>query len=187
MTRAALSALVLLAAPAPARAYLIDLNDASVVDHGSMALELQPIGYFQTLIGEEDHELVVPSFQLYWGLAEGWDVLYVARGYAILDDTPDQSVYSFAEQTIAFRAVLRHGTYSSDDAEGPALVFQGGLMMPGIGADDGFGATAALLFSQEWEPGTLHLNVWTNLTRDRAFELFVSAVYEGPSAWPVRP
>lgn len=177
----------LLAAPSPASAYLIDLNDASVVEHGSMALELQPLGYFQTLIGPEDHELVAPSFQLYWGLAEDWDVLYVARGYGLLDPDPDDNAYSFGEQTVAFRTVLRHGTYSSDDADGPAVVFQGGLLLPGIGADPGFGATAALLVSQEWDEGTLHGNVWVNLTRDAAFELFVTAVYEGPSDWDVRP
>ena len=54
--------------------------------------------------------------------------------------------------------MLREGAYSSDDADGPSLTFQGGLLIPGI-ADDpgspGFGASAALLLSQWWEVGTL--------------------------------
>lgn len=178
----------LLVAPGRANAYLIDLNDAAVLDHGSMALELQPIGYYQTLIGEEEHQLIAPSFQLYWGLADGWDVLYLARGFGLLDGDPDQGAYSFDSQMIAFRAMVRDGSYCcSDDGEGPSMTVQVGAWLPGIEGDPGVGASAAFLIAQQWPEGTLHGNVWFNLTRELTFELFVSVVYESPADWPVRP
>ena len=176
-----------LARPAPARAYLIDLNDARVVDHGSMELELQPLGYYQTLLGDEEHYLIAPSAQIYWGLAEGWDVLYLTRGWGRLDEVPDQSPYTVEEQMVAFRVMLRDGAYSDEEADGPSITLQWGLLLPGIDAEIGFGATVALLFAQEWDVGTLHLNAWANLTHERAFNLFVSAVIEGPPEWPARP
>ena len=185
---------LLLSVASPAHAYLIDLNDATVVGRGRMALELQPIGYHQALIGDEVHELVVPSFQLYWGFGEGWDVLYVARGYALLDDAPpDQSRFTYAQQMIGFRTVLRHGAYSTEEEgedapAGPSLVLQTGLFLPSVGPGErGFGANLALLFTQMWDEATVHLNAWASLTPERTFELFLSCVIEGPHAWPVVP
>lgn len=185
---AACAVLAISSAAAPARAYLIDLNDARVVPHGSMELELQPIGYWQTVIGDEDHQIIAPSSQLYWGFAPGWDILWLTRGFALLDDPAGQSPYSIAEQMLAFRAMLVDGAYSSEgEREGPSLTLQAGLLLPGIEAEAGFGATAGLLFAQQWDAGTLHLNVWANFTQARTFELFVSAVIEAPPAWSVRP
>lgn len=183
-----LGLLLLITAPASvAQAYLIDANDARVVEHGTMELELQPIGYLQTLIGDEEHYLVAPSAQIYWGLAEGWDLLFLTRGFGLLDDAMGESPYALAEQMLAFRAMLRDGRYSDEEAEGPSVTLQVGALLPGVEAETGVGATLALLFAQQWDAGTLHLNVWTNLTQDRTFELFLSAVIEGPLAWPVRP
>lgn len=188
MRTSSLALLLLCLAPATsAQAYLIDTNDAMVVEHGSMALELQPIGYLQTLIGDEEHYLVVPSAQLYWGLAEGWDVLYLTRGFGLLDDAMGDSPYAIAEQMIAFRAMLRDGAYSDEEAEGPSVTLQVGVLLPGIEAETGAGASVALLFAQQWDAGTLHLNAWANLTQARTFELFLSAVMEGPPDWSVRP
>ena len=101
----------LLARPTEARAYLIDLNDARVVEHGTMELELQPVGYWQTVMGEEEHYLVAPSAQIYWGFGEGWDLLLLTRGWALLDDVPDQSRYALQEQMIATRTLLVDGGY----------------------------------------------------------------------------
>lgn len=179
--------LLLLAPTSIAHAYLIDANDARVVDHGTMELELQPLGYLQTLLGDEEHYLVIPSAQFYWGLAEGWDVLYLTRGFGLLDDAMGESPYAIAEQQLLFRAMLRDGRYSDEEAEGPSITLQFGALLPGIEAETGVGASVALLFAQQWDAGTLHLNLWTNLTQERNFNLFVSAVMEGPPEWSVRP
>lgn len=173
--------------PAAAHAYLIDLNDARVADYGSLEVELQPIGYWQTLLGDEEYVLIAPSMQLYLGFADGWDLIFLTRGFALLNDVPDQSRYSLAEQTVLFRTVLRDGAYSDEEAEGPSLVLQSGLLLPGVEDEPGFGASIALLFAQAGELGTLHLNAWINRTRQRTFNLFLSAAIEGPPDWSVRP
>ena len=178
---------VLTLAASPAHAYLIDLNDARVVDPGTMELELQPVGYLQTLVGEEEHYLLAPSAQLYLGVSEGWDLLYVTRGYVLLDDATDQSPYALAEQFIAVRRVLVDGTYNDEDLEGPSLAVQTGVFIPGIEAETGFGASLALLFAWQTDVGTLHANVWLNYTQDETFDVFGSVAVEGPPGWPVRP
>lgn len=174
-------------AAAPAHAYLIDANDARVVAPGSMELELQPIGYYQTLIGEEGHYLIAPSLQLYVGLAEDWDLLYLTRGYVALDGTPDVSPYSLAEQFVAVRRMIVHGRYDQEEGEGPSLALQTGIFLPGIEAETGVGASVALLFAWSGDPGTLHLNAWLNYTQDATWDFFGSVVLEGPADWPVRP
>lgn len=175
------------ALPAPARAYLIDANDARVVDHGTFEAEAQPIGYYQLVLGGEDHTLVAPSMQLYLGIAEGWDLLWLTRGFGVMEPAPGQSAYSIAEQMLAFRAMLRHGAYSDDDAEGPSVTLQFGVLLPGIEADPGVGANVALLVSQQWDAGSLHFNAWANYTRERTLELFFTTYFEGPYEWRVRP
>lgn len=172
---------------APARAYLIDSNDARVVDRGTFEAELQPIGYYQLVLGDEEHTIIAPSMQLYLGIAEGWDVLFLTRGFGLLEPPPGQSAYGLAEQMIAFRAMLRHGAYSDDDADGPSVTLQVGALLPGIEADPGVGASIALLVSQQWDVLTLHFNAWANLTRDRTLELFFSTYIEAPYSWTVRP
>jgi hypothetical protein len=178
-----------LAVPAgTAQAYLIDANDATVLDTGRMALELQPIGYWQTVVGEPEHYLVAPSLQAYWGFAEHWDVLYLSRGWAVLDDAPDQDPYVLQEQMLALRVMLRDGSYSSGgELEGPSVTLQVGVLLPDIVAEPRWGSSVALLASQRWDEGTVHLNAWLNLTQASTLDFFGSVVYEGPPSWPARP
>jgi len=171
----------------PARAYLIDLNDARAVDPGTVELELQPAGYYQTLLGEEEHYVIAPSAQLYLGLAEGWDVLYVTRGYALLDEPDGEPAYTLREQFIGVRRVLVAGAYNDEDLEGPSLAVQAGAFLPGAGAEPGVGASLALLFAWQTDLGALHANVWFNYTQDETFNSFGSLAVEGPPDWPVRP
>ncbi|MCB9594722.1 MAG: hypothetical protein H6719_18525 [Sandaracinaceae bacterium] len=171
----------------PAHAYLIDLNDARTVAPGTMELELQPLGYGQSLLGEEEHYLIAPSQQYYIGLAQDWDVLYTCRGYVSLDDVPDQSPYVLAEQFVALRRVLVNGSYNDEELSGPSLALQMGAYIPGVEAETGFGASLAVLFAWRGEVGTIHGNVWFNYTQDETFDVFTSVAMEGPPAWPVRP
>ncbi len=171
----------------PAEAYLIDLNDARVVDPGTVELELQPAGYYQTLLGEQEHYVIAPSAQLYLGLAEGWDVLYLTRGYALLDRPAGQSPYSLREQFVAVRRVLVPGAYNDEQLAGPSLAVQTGVYLPGVEAETGVGASLALLFAWQTDAGALHANAWLSYTQEQTFDLFISAAVEGPPEWPVRP
>lgn len=185
--RFALCAVIVWLAPRSAAAYLLDLNDARVVELGSFEAELQPIGYYTLAIGGEEHTLIAPSLQAVVGLARDCDLLLLTRGYARLDGAPGESTYALADQMLAFRVMLRHGAYSDEGSEGPSLTLQTGLLLPGIEADPDVGATLGLLFAQEGELGTLHANAWVNLTRDQTLEVFASAAIEGPPDWQVRP
>ncbi len=182
-----LTGLVALAPATSARAYLIETNDARVADHGSFELELAPIGYYQLVVGDEYRELIAPSMQLYLGIAPGWDLLYLTRGYGRIEGDPTQSAYSLSDQMVAFRTMLVRGRYSDEGHEGPSLTLQTGVLLPGVDAETGFGATIALLFAQQWDAGTLHLNAWVNLTHERLLNLFFTSCIEGPDAWTVRP
>lgn len=170
-----------------AQAYLIETNDARVAPHGTFELELQPIGYYQLVVGDESYELIAPSTQLYLGIAPGWDVLYLTRGFGLIQGDPAQGAYTMADQMFAFRAMLVRGAYSDEGFDGPSLTLQMGVLLPGVDAEPGFGANLALLFAQKWDAGTLHLNAWVNLTRDRTLNVFLTSAIEGPEAWPVRP
>lgn len=187
MKRFALAAALWLVA-SPAEAYLIDLNDARVVDYGSMELELQPVGYYQLLVGEEEHYLIAPSTQIYFGIAPDWDLLYLRRGYVGLGDTAQETPYSVAEQFLGVRRLLIDGSYSSEgEREGPSLALQAGIFLPGFEAEEGFGTSVALLFAWRTDLGTFHANAWANFTPQETFDFFGSVVVEGPPEWPVRP
>lgn len=176
-----------LAVPAPARAYLMDANDARTLDPGTLELELQPIGYFQVLGEEEEHHLVAPSLMLYLGLAERVDLIFLSRGFATLDDVPPSARYRTWESTIALRWLLVDGRYSTEGAEGPSLVLQTGLMLPNVGAQERPGAQLGMLLGQQWDAGTLHANVYATYTSWDSFALFVAVAMEGPPEWPLRP
>ncbi len=185
MKRIAWVALVWLAA-SPAQAYIIDLNDARTVAPGTMELELQPIGYLQTIVGDEEHYLVAPSFQYYLGLVDGWDAIYTARGYVALDGDPEQVPYSWAEQFVGLRRMLVRGHYDDEDLVGPSLAIQPGMWLPGVDAETGLGASLALLFAWAGEHGTIHANLWLNYSARDTYGTFASVGYEAPVDWPVR-
>ena len=59
--------------------------------------------------------------------------------------------------------------------------------MPDSGGDSRFGASLAGIVSQRWDSGAIHLNGAVALTRDHNADLFVGAIFEGPSKWTIRP
>jgi len=81
--------------------------------------------------------------------------------------------------------VLRPG--SLQDKLGPSVATEFGVLLPGVNAEAGFGASFAGIVSQRWDWGTVHLNAATALTREHHRDVFVSAIIEGPSTWTVRP
>lgn len=175
-----------------ARAYLMDANDATVMDPGSIAFELQPVGYYNVLSSENAHYLIAPSIMGYVGITPDADFIFLTRGFAYLGDDPEEVPYRTWETMVAFRFLLVRGRYSTEGAEGPSIVLQGGLMIPNLeGQYDGYaeqpGGSAALLLAQQWDAGTLHANVWATLTAWRSFELFAAVAMEGPPDWFIRP
>jgi hypothetical protein len=188
---------LLLAMPGSARAYLIDANDARVAPVGALEIELQPIGALAIVEGGEGTQIVAPSAQLYFGLTPDLDLLVLTRGFIALDvdplgDSPSTQA-RLDDQQVALRHLLRNGAYSDEgeegDADGPAIVLQYGLLLPSFGGDaPRFGASLALLVSQTLgRGGSVHGNVWGNVTQRGSGELFLAAYAEGPEDWVLRP
>lgn len=185
-------ALGLMVAPSSAMAYLMDANDAKVVDPGTLEFELQPVGYYNVLSEPDAHYLIAPSLMGYVGITADADFIFLTRGYVYLGEDPEETRYRTWESMVGFRFLLARGRYSTEGAEGPSIVLQAQLMVPNLeGQYDGVreqpGAGAAILLGQTWDVGTLHANVWSTLTTWRSYELFVAAAMEGPPDWSVRP
>jgi len=73
------------------------------------------------------------------------------------------------------------------DQTGPSIATELGVLLPGIDADHGVGASLSGIVSQRWGPVTVHLNGQAALTRQQHADLFTSVIVEGPFDWTVRP
>lgn len=176
--------------PARAEAYLMDANDARTLDPGALEMEVQPIGYFHVLTEDgEEHSLVAPSLMLYLGIDRGVDLIFLTRGFFVVDDeVPAAERYRTWESTIALRVQLVPGRYSTDGIDGPSLVLQTGVMLPNVsGQGEHPGAQLGLLLGQQWDAGTLHANVFATYTTWNSLDLFLAVAMEGPPDWSVRP
>lgn len=188
----AVLAAALLFTPSSASAYLMDANDARVIEPGTLEFELQPIGYYQILSEPNEHYLVVPSLMAYIGLTDRADIIFLTRGFLYLDDQPPdygQPRYRTYEMQIGFRLLVLEGAYSTDCIDGPSIVIQPQLLVPNIEAPGEVpGFSLAVLLAQQWEEfGTIHANVWGNRTANETWGTFLSIAYEGPPNWEVRP
>ncbi len=164
----------------PAYAYRpFNGTDAAVADVGELEFELQPAGLLQE---GANQTLVAPWLVTNFGFAKNWEA--VLEGQLQTPLSPFDSP-SLTDVGLSLKHVLREG--SLQDKKGPSIATEFGLLLPGIGADSGTGATWATIISERWDWGTIHFNVQPSLTRDHRAELFVSTILEGPSKWKVRP
>lgn len=164
----------------PAYAYRpFDGTDAAVADYGELEVELQPVGW---RIDNGDGKLVAPAVVLNFGIAKNWEA--VLQGQLETPLSSSEPV-SLTETGAFLKHVLREG--SLQDKAGPSIATEFGVLLPGVNAESGLGASWAGIVSQRWDWGTAHFNVETSLTRDQHAEVFLDTILEGPSKWKVRP
>jgi hypothetical protein len=176
-----LAAISLAVWSAPAFAYRpFDGTDAAVAKPGEMEIELGPAGVLRQ--GSQSN-LVAPATVINVGLTKGWEAVFEGRRQFPLSTSDDRA--SLTDVATFLKGVLRSG--SLQDQMGPSIATEFGVLLPGINAQPGLGASLAGIVSQRWEWGTIHLNVATALTRDQHADLFLGAIVEGPIKWPVRP
>ena len=181
---AALIALLPALIASTARAYLLDLSDATVARRGELELEVQPIGYLGAFGVDHEHALVLPSLNAVVGFGSGWDLTLTMRGVLHIEG----AAYGVAQNQLAFRVVLADGGYSSGHGTDPSLVVQWGSYLPDIhDQTTGLAPSIALLGSQVIGEASVHLHVELILTPDREGELFVSTVLQAPDGWSVQP
>jgi hypothetical protein len=157
-----------------------DGTDAAVADVHEVEIELQPAG---TLRQDSQTTLIAPHVVYNYGFEKNWELVVEGLGQFPLSNSDDNP--SLADVGVFLKHVIREG--SLQDAKGPSIAVEFGPLLPGVHADQGFGATLDTIVSQKWDWGTIHGNFATTLTRDHHADLFVGAIIEGPSKWKVRP
>jgi hypothetical protein len=177
---AAAIALGVAAWPASALAYRpFDGTDAAVADLGEFEIEFQPAGVLRE---PGQTSLVAPATVLNFGFAKDWEAVLQGRAETPLSPT---GASSFSDAGLFLKHVLRDG--SLQEQSGPSVATEFGVLLPGINADAGVGASVAGIVSQRWEWTTVHFNLQAALTRDQHADTFVGTIIEGPSKWAVRP
>jgi hypothetical protein len=166
--------------PGSALAYRpFDGTDAAIADPGEFEIEFQPAGVRRE---PGQSSLVAPATVLNFGFSKNWEA--VLEGHV---ETPLSSsgVSSFSDAGLFLKHVLRDG--SLQEQSGPSVATEFGVLLPGINADAGVGASVAGIVSQRWEWTTVHFNLQAALTRDQHADTFVGTIIEGPSKWTIRP
>jgi hypothetical protein len=179
--RLALLSLAGLGLAAPAHAYRpFDGTDAAVAALGEAEIELGPVGYLRQ--GDE-RMLIAPALVLNLGVVDGMEVTLQSEGTRSFAPPPPRN--GLAEDELLAKNVLRAGCLQN--AAGPSIATEWGLLLPGIHSTGGVGAVIDGILSQCWSWGTTHLNLQPALTQQQHADLFIDGIVEGPADWPVRP
>jgi hypothetical protein len=157
-----------------------DGTDAAVAAEKEMEIELQPAGVLRE---SSLSRLIGPATVINYGFAKNWEFVLQGLGQFPLSNSDENA--SLTDVGAFLKHVLREG--SLQDAGGPSVAVEFGPLLPGVNADNGFGASFGTIVSQQWEWGTVHANLATALTRDHHADVFVGGIIEGPSKWKVRP
>src|SRR5580704_9540035 len=156
-----------------------DGTDAAVAALGEVEIGLRPAG---RLHEEGSTSLIALATVFNYGLSEGWEAVLEGQGQTPLSPSGPTTLTAAG----AFlKHVLQPG--SLQDKTGPSVATEFGVLLPDNTGNSGVGARLAGIVSQRWDWGTIHLNAATALTREHHADLFLSAIIEGPSKWPVRP
>ena len=157
-----------------------DGTDAAVADVKEVEIELQPAGVLRQ---DMQTSLIAPFMIFNYGFAKNWELVLQGQGQFPLTNSDESA--SLNGVGAFLKHVLREG--SLQDASGPSVAIEFGPLLPGIHADNGFGASFGTIVSQRWDWGTVHANVVTELTRDQHADFFLGGIVEGPSKWKIRP
>jgi hypothetical protein len=155
-------------------------TDAAVADYGELEVELQPAGAEKQ---GAQKTLVAPDWVVNLGIAEGWEAVVQGQGRFPLGSSDERA--SLAGAGAFLKHVLREGVLQ--DKSGPSIATEFGVLLPGIDAERGVGASVSGIVSQRWDWGTVHFNGTATLTRDQHADGFLGVIIEGPATWKVRP
>jgi hypothetical protein len=167
----------------PAYAYRpFNSTDAAVASRGEMELECGPVGY---IVDADGRVLVVPSAILNVGITDRWEAVLEGRNFLLVQPVGAGRRDTLREIALSLKGLLREG--SLQEHSGPSVGLEVGLLLPGVGADPGVGASVNGIVSQRWSAMTLHVNGALLVTHDHRLGAFAGAIVEGPSRWAIRP
>ena len=159
-----------------------DSTDADVAKQGEFELELGPVGWLRE---GSKRFLVAPAVIGNLGLTHERELVIQGQREVALDPEPGEHRTAIVENGVFIKQVLREGVLQ--DARGPSVATEYGVLLPGWHGEKGTGASVAGIVSQRWEAGTVHLNAQFAWTREHEPDLFLGAILEGPYTWTVRP
>ena len=170
-----------LALPRDASAYRpFDSTDAAVADFREIEIEFGPVGFRRD---DSGRTLIAPAVVFNYGYAKNWELVLEGRGEHPLSGEDTRS--RFVDDAISLKGVLREGVLQGKS--GPSVATEFGVLLPEINGVDRAGASAALIVSNRWSWGTIHVNAGAALTREQHNDVFVGTIVEGPNDWTVRP
>jgi hypothetical protein len=155
-----------------------DSTDPAVADLGDFEIELSPLSYRHEPSGGL---LIAPQLRLNYGFAEDWEVVLEGQG-----EHPQFAGASSAlvENALSLKSVLREG--SLQDKEGPSIAIEIGMLLPGVKAENGVGASLAGIIGQNF-PGARFISTRRGNCRAITAARFSWEPSGGPSSWTVRP
>ena len=176
-------AIVLTLAVTPALAYRpFDSTDADVAGKSEFELELGPLG---SLRDTGNRYWVATAVVANFGLPGDRELVLQGQRQQSRDGGPDVPATSVVNTGAFIKQILRRGALQ--DAEGPSVATEYGLLLPTINDEHGAGFSWAGIVSQRRPYGTAHLNAEIAYTRAHKPEAFLGAILEGPYEWAVRP
>jgi hypothetical protein len=183
-TLSIVGAFLSVAIASPALAYRpFDGTDAAVAEHGEFELELGPVGYYQ--VGAE-HDLVLPSIVLNYGILERVELVLAGFNYLGLDVHTAPPLDRILDTEVSAKAVLREGCLQQHD--GVSVATEVGVLLPQLGGEQGVGGSVAGILTKCFgRTFTVHLNGQVELTREENLDLVGGVILEGSQDGVVRP
>lgn len=176
-----LISILLLASARGASAYRpFDATDADVAKVRAIELELGPLHFLHE--GGRKY-LVAPALIVNAGILEGWELVLEGRNEVAIDPPPNEPRWQILGTAMSMKTVLREG--SLQERTGLSLASEVGALLPTT-AESSFGASGALILSERWSFGSMHLNGGVALSRSHQGDAFGSMILEGPFDWAVR-
>jgi len=168
--------------PAVSDAYRpFDQTDADVAAPKEFELELGPV-IFQH--GPQGNAWA-PSFVLNLGIVRDVELVVDGNGFVRLGPLSTNESRWFATSAFQVKWVAREG--SLQDASGPSVALEGGVLFPSIPNGSDWGGSLAAIVSQRWEAVTVHLNLLVERDLTGAWDFVGGAIVEGPFRWALRP
>jgi hypothetical protein len=164
--------------PSSALAYRpFDSTDPAVADLGEFEVELSPVSFRHE---RSSQTWIAPQVRLNYGFAEDWEVVIEGQ-----EEHVPSAKSALIGNALSVKTILREG--SLQEKSGLSLATELGVLLPGLNAESGVGASWAGIAGERWSWGAIHVNFAASLSRDKRGEMFVGAIVEGPTAWKLRP
>jgi len=169
--------------PARADAYRpFDSTDAAVANPLELELEVGPLDYL--VLGSSSF-FVIPNLVVNLGFAPGWEVVLQGEQLVRVGSTGGAPRISLENTALLVKGVLRDGCLQ--DAPGPSIALETGVLLPTVNAQQGFGGSLTLILSQRWGAVTASFDASVFVTHTGSVGGEGGVIVEGPFSWTIRP